>query len=362
MLEQQGNALTFLAFYTENKLGKTGLSVTADIYEGTSAIFTGQSATEIGGGLYYYTLSSGNVDANANYVAIFKTSTTTVDQQWIPALWVVGRSWVARVDENVSAAKTLTTGERTSIAAAILNTLTSGLTTVGSIGKKLADWVLGTDNRVLLSANAQTGVTIPTVTTAGLSAGTITDIADEVVAGIGSGITLADGSITEHTFGDGAISSRVITAAAAAAAANVASGNVAARRGDTISSLALTTTAHDWDSNKRMRLLLKSRGYSNELDTEAYLGILLTYGGAVGDGLYLLNQAPRSDAGDLAEGSLVRSSSTQTLVNIKASAYAQLVPLVYAYEIQVAETDGSSVVTIAAGTWTVTADIIRATS
>lgn len=47
---------------------------------------------------------------------------------------------------------------------AIWDALTSALTTVGSIGKKLADWVLGTDNRVLLSANAQTGVTIPTVT------------------------------------------------------------------------------------------------------------------------------------------------------------------------------------------------------
>jgi hypothetical protein len=46
----------------------------------------------------------------------------------------------------------------------LFSILTSALTTVGSIGKKLADWVLGTDNKILLSANAQTGVTIPTVT------------------------------------------------------------------------------------------------------------------------------------------------------------------------------------------------------
>jgi hypothetical protein len=39
------------------------------------------------------------------------------------------------------------------------------LTTVGSIGKKITDWVLGTDSKVILSSNAQTGVTIPTVTT-----------------------------------------------------------------------------------------------------------------------------------------------------------------------------------------------------
>jgi len=55
--------------------------------------------------------------------------------------------------------------------------LTSGMTTDGSIGKKLADWVLGTDSKVLLSADAQTGVTIPTVTnvTNPVTAGTVTD-------------------------------------------------------------------------------------------------------------------------------------------------------------------------------------------
>lgn len=48
---------------------------------------------------------------------------------------------------------------------AIWDALTSAFTTVGSIGKKLKDWVLGTDNKVILSADTQTGVTIPTVTT-----------------------------------------------------------------------------------------------------------------------------------------------------------------------------------------------------
>lgn len=47
---------------------------------------------------------------------------------------------------------------------AIWDALTSALTTASSIGKKLADWVLGSDSKVLLSNNAQTGVTIPTVT------------------------------------------------------------------------------------------------------------------------------------------------------------------------------------------------------
>jgi hypothetical protein len=62
-------------------------------------------------------------------------------------------------------AMALTTGERTTLAGAIWNSLTSGMTTTGSVGKKLANWVLGSDSKVLLSTDAQTGVTIPTVTT-----------------------------------------------------------------------------------------------------------------------------------------------------------------------------------------------------
>ncbi|RJO64163.1 MAG: hypothetical protein C4540_04595 [Candidatus Omnitrophota bacterium] len=46
----------------------------------------------------------------------------------------------------------------------IWDALTSALTTAGSIGKKLADWVLGTDNKVILSNNAHTGAVIPLVT------------------------------------------------------------------------------------------------------------------------------------------------------------------------------------------------------
>lgn len=49
--------------------------------------------------------------------------------------------------------------------AAIWQALTSGLTTVGSIGKKLADWVLGSDNMVKVSADVHTsGQTVKAVT------------------------------------------------------------------------------------------------------------------------------------------------------------------------------------------------------
>lgn len=50
------------------------------------------------------------------------------------------------------------------LVANIWDSLVGGMTTVNSIGKKLADWVLGTDNKVLLSTNAQAGVVLPHVT------------------------------------------------------------------------------------------------------------------------------------------------------------------------------------------------------
>lgn len=69
----------------------------------------------------------------------------------------------------LSASRTLTAFAFTVVLSAagvqaIWDAATSALTTAGSIGKKLADWVLGTDNKVLLSTDAQAGVTIPTVT------------------------------------------------------------------------------------------------------------------------------------------------------------------------------------------------------
>jgi hypothetical protein len=53
----------------------------------------------------------------------------------------------------------------TNLKNAIWNALLTGLTTASSIGKKLADWVLGTDNKIMISTDAQGAVVIPTVST-----------------------------------------------------------------------------------------------------------------------------------------------------------------------------------------------------
>lgn len=72
---------------------------------------------------------------------------------------------------------------------AIWDALTSALTTANSIGKKIADWVLGTDSKVILSSDAQAGVTIPTVTTIGsLAAQAKADVNAEVDAALNTTI------------------------------------------------------------------------------------------------------------------------------------------------------------------------------
>jgi hypothetical protein len=102
MLEQVSTSVKFLAFYTASKQGKTGLTVTVDIYNPSGTqIVTAGSATALGGGLYSYTLSTNN-SAEGEYAAIFKTTDSTVDAQHIPSLWVLGRAGVENLDATTS--------------------------------------------------------------------------------------------------------------------------------------------------------------------------------------------------------------------------------------------------------------------
>ena len=111
MLEQTSTSVKFVAFYTASKQGKTGLTVTVDLYDPSGTqIVTGGSATAIGGGLYSYTLSTNN-SAEGEYAAIFKTTDSTVDSQHIPSLWVLGRAGVENLNATVSSRSTLTAAQ-----------------------------------------------------------------------------------------------------------------------------------------------------------------------------------------------------------------------------------------------------------
>ena len=106
-LENTGVALTFYAFYVASKQGVTGLTVTVDVWRiNTSAsptqVVTAGSATAVGGGLYLYQLASASVTVEGEYVAIFKTASTTPDQQHIPAIWVVQKGGTEYLDASVA--------------------------------------------------------------------------------------------------------------------------------------------------------------------------------------------------------------------------------------------------------------------
>ena len=93
MIETRSKPVVFYAFFTAARVGKAGLTVTVDVFRGTTAVVTGAAATEVGGGLYRYTLSSSNTATAESYAAVFKTSDTTVDAKHVPSLWVVGPTW-----------------------------------------------------------------------------------------------------------------------------------------------------------------------------------------------------------------------------------------------------------------------------
>jgi hypothetical protein len=128
MLEQISNTLQFDAFFTASRVGKTGLTPTVDIYRGATQIVTAGSATEIGGGFYTYQLAFGSVTNKNSYRAVFKTTDTTVDQQHIPALWIVGSTWIQNLDAAISG-----------IAAAVWDRLTSLIVVEDSIGDLIID-------------------------------------------------------------------------------------------------------------------------------------------------------------------------------------------------------------------------------
>lgn len=102
MIQPKDVALKFLAFFVSAKQGKTGLTVTCDVYdESENLIVNAGSATEIGNGWYKYVLNASANDAYGEYKGTFKTADSTVDAQHIPSLWIVP-SWVGNLDAAIS--------------------------------------------------------------------------------------------------------------------------------------------------------------------------------------------------------------------------------------------------------------------
>lgn len=164
--EQVSNAVTFLAFYVASKVGKTGLAdVTVDVYRNGTEVVTGAAATEVGDGFYKYELGSGSVTVAGEYYAVFKTADATVDQQHIPALWLIGRAGVENLDAAVST-RLATAGYTTpptvgAIADAVLDELVTDHDTADSVGQRLQ--LLGAATVTLTAPVAADGATLSLV-------------------------------------------------------------------------------------------------------------------------------------------------------------------------------------------------------
>lgn len=99
-----GSDLPARAYFSESKVGKTGLTVTVDVYAPDgSALVTGGAVTEIGGGFYGYTLAGASVTLAGVYLYLFKTATTSVDAQHVPAAQTAGQAWVERILGTIAA-------------------------------------------------------------------------------------------------------------------------------------------------------------------------------------------------------------------------------------------------------------------
>lgn len=118
MISPSGLPITFYAFYAFEGEGVAGLTVTIDVYEGTSAVVTAGSATEVGGGLYRYTLAGGSTGDAECYAAVFKTAEDDVDAKHVPALWVVGQNLADGLTAPAGSAGGLATVDSATAAAA----------------------------------------------------------------------------------------------------------------------------------------------------------------------------------------------------------------------------------------------------
>ncbi len=340
MHENQGNSIIFYAFYTEDGAGDTGLTVTVTVYEiqrdGTKTeIISDAACTEIGDGLYRYLLAAGSVDAAAEYVAVFHTADTDTDQKDLPAMWVIDRSGLEKLDSGVTLAATQT--------GVTIPTVTN-LTNLPSIP---ADWLTAAGVKADAVTKIQTGLALEATLTAIKGAGWTTETLVALMTAI-EAINAGSGSSAEEIW---EYASRTLTQSAASVAATVAGSTITAIRGDTLSAAltglgALTNYSKLWFTVK-----------SDEADTDATAQVQIELAG----GLLYINGVAATTA---ANGSItINDESTgDVTILLKAPETAKLSPGSYYYDIQILRSTGILVSTLTSGMFVVAADVTRATS
>ena len=219
--QQTGQALPFQAFYTAGKTGKTGLTVTATVYNPAgTAVVTAAACTEIGNGLYAYTLASGSVLTAGEYVCIFHTADTGVNQQDMAANWEVGASWAMNLDAAVTTRATptnITAASGVALAASQHVIVDSGtVTTLSNLPAAPTDWLAA----AAVKADAVTKIQLGLATPTNITAGTIGSVTNDVgITQAGADKVWGSTSRTLSSFG-----TLVADTAAAAATAVWAAG------------------------------------------------------------------------------------------------------------------------------------------
>lgn len=197
-MEQIGVALDFFAFYTAGKLGVTGLNVSCTVRDRAGTVLANaQTATEIGGGLYRYTLAAGSNTVEGECIAVFTTATTTVDQRDIPALWVVSKGGIENLDAAVTTR--LATVGYTAPDNAGITSLGTDLTTL--LGRLSAARALLLDNLASLDAAVSSRLAAADYSATDLSSivttldGIVTSLADAAVTVV-SPVSVDGGTVT----------------------------------------------------------------------------------------------------------------------------------------------------------------------
>lgn len=203
-VEQIGQALVFTAYFTENGLGKAGLSPTINVGKhGGTIVADTQAMTEVHAtklaGLYIYTLSGGANDAASAYVA--KASVGSgADMLEVPAGILVGTQWVERIDAAISAA--VSAADAATAAVALLENLSQAQAQAAA-ASALSAFGAATDTNVDAAETAVLAAIalLNNLSASGAQAAAAAALSAYNAAQVGSQMTLPDGHLTDAKFG-----------------------------------------------------------------------------------------------------------------------------------------------------------------
>lgn len=151
---------------TTNIISASGVALAADqAVNATKIGGTTQTGRDLGASVLLSPgTGTGQIDLSSGKVLLQATQTGVT----IPTVTAVSNDvgiTQTGADKVWSSTTRTLTAFSTALALSVWDVLTANIATASSIGLKLKNWTLGSDNKALLSSDAQTGVTIPTVTT-----------------------------------------------------------------------------------------------------------------------------------------------------------------------------------------------------